>query len=177
LLWLFWRWSSQSICPCWLRSAILPISASQVASISGMSCLCPVWENVSSHTLPRRSVKMDIILVVEFQVSVEVLFEGPFETFYFFSIIHCSKSLLSPWARPELGLQALWMWRHFTAHDWPRREELLAHPGIAFTSCGCSGMNKCSEASGAFVVSDSEPEGLVAPNPAWICFGWLGVCP
>jgi hypothetical protein len=37
LLWLFWRWG-------WPQAGILPISASQVAKIIGLTHLCPVWK-------------------------------------------------------------------------------------------------------------------------------------
>jgi hypothetical protein len=37
LLWLFWRWLSWTICWGWLWTTILPISASQVARITGVS--------------------------------------------------------------------------------------------------------------------------------------------
>jgi hypothetical protein len=37
LLWLFWRWGiSWTICPGWLRTFILSISASQAARIPGV---------------------------------------------------------------------------------------------------------------------------------------------
>jgi hypothetical protein len=34
---LFWRWAFQTVCLSWPQSVILPISASQVARITGMS--------------------------------------------------------------------------------------------------------------------------------------------
>jgi hypothetical protein len=39
-IWLFWRWSSQTVCPCWPWTVILLISASRVARMTGMSH-CP----------------------------------------------------------------------------------------------------------------------------------------
>jgi hypothetical protein len=40
LLWLFWRWSSWTVCLGWPRTKILLISASQVARITGVSHQC-----------------------------------------------------------------------------------------------------------------------------------------
>jgi hypothetical protein len=37
LLWLFWRWVLGTICLGWPRTTVLPISASQVARITGVS--------------------------------------------------------------------------------------------------------------------------------------------
>jgi hypothetical protein len=55
LLLFFWRWGGevlQTICLGWLQNSILPVSASQVARITGVSHRCPALAKYSySHIL------------------------------------------------------------------------------------------------------------------------------
>jgi hypothetical protein len=44
LLWLFWRWGLAFICLGWPRTAILPLSVSQIAKIISVSHWHLAWD-------------------------------------------------------------------------------------------------------------------------------------
>jgi hypothetical protein len=49
LLWLFWRWNLETVCLGWPQTLILPISAFQEASMTGVSHWSLAYKYILSH--------------------------------------------------------------------------------------------------------------------------------